>query len=1080
MGNHGSVVVRPDKTQYDEGETVELMARPDTGYCFAGWAGDVRGKRPVLSVAIDGNKTITANFTPWQPPTGIPVPEFGIFETHHMYQGKTYDFGKGPEPYKDAGNGPYTHYVDNTHPNATNTDNPYGTASKPRVSFPGSNCGPGSVIEMHGGPISFCGRLHVFKHSGTQARPIFIRGASTSEMPLILANTKIIINGHHIIVENINFGSDVWNTAKIVVRPITADKEVHHVSIRHCESGAGMGAVSYADGAIAEDIVFYNNHIHLYDMVPPGVDEEPDRVGVSINRGSNRIWIVDNHIHHVSGDCVASGHDAQYSASNYYIGRNILHDASENAVDLKEIDTAIVSENAMYNFAGGSSGSGGGGTAMVIHYGPRYSPKNVWVLNNEIYNATSTGIQVGGRQIHDVHIIGNLIHDISNGIVAAYMFESYEQDTRKIYSKLLEKGYVSEEGKVADSFSGLDDEFQSWFPSDYTELPYIEALLYRTLNSDQTATGYRTWSSNRVYLIGNTFNSIDNGVYSHVAGTTPALFMYNNIISNVSTDGYHMSLWGSGHLANSAISHNILYQPQDGARIVWGGALYGIAEFQSHTGKGEGCLEANPMFVDSGKNNFNLQASSPAIDAGIDHSVYQSFPDTYGIGIRVDTNRISRPQSSSWDIGAREYGLSTINDLSVLEAAQNSVTLNWTVPGEQGITGRPTGYDLRYASSTMTESNWDAATHVQGEPVADDFGEEQSFTVTDLDSTYYFAIKTRDDAGNVSTLSNTVSGITATNGNHAPVLESIGSRLIPANGTLVFTVSATDTDAGDTLTYSASGIPTGASFNAASRAFTWTPTSSQSGTYYVDFQVSDSQITVSETIRITVNNRAPVLAAIGAQSVTEKALLRFLVRAADADADMLAYTATGLPPGARFTNQVFSWTPTNSQSGTYEVSFHVSDGLAADAETIKITVNQVFNRAPVLDLIGSQRVDEKVRLDFAVSATDADGDNLTYSATGLPSGATFTSQSFSWTPTYDQAGSYSVTFAVSDGELRDSEQVAITVADEPTPDLTAPGVHGLIPSADAVQVPLNSMIGLSISDASLGMDAYTVSIQLDG
>jgi hypothetical protein len=67
---------------------------------------------------------------------------------------------------------------------------------------------------------------------------------------------------------------------------------------------------------------------------------------------------------------------------------------------------------------------------------------------------------------------------------------------------------------------------------------------------------------------------------------------------------------------------------------------------------------------------------------------------------------------------------------------------------------------------------------------------------------------------------------------------------------------------------------------------------------------------------------------------------------------------------------------------------------------------------------------------FTISATDADGDQLGYSTSGLPDGANFDSdtQTFSWTPRYDQAGVYSVHFEVSDGELTDAEDVNITVA----------------------------------------------------
>ncbi|MCP4543855.1 MAG: hypothetical protein GY832_42620 [Chloroflexi bacterium] len=65
----------------------------------------------------DGTTEIARNNqADWEPPIGIPRPEFGITETHYMYEGQTYDYDGTPRPYKDAGNGPYTHYIDNTQP----------------------------------------------------------------------------------------------------------------------------------------------------------------------------------------------------------------------------------------------------------------------------------------------------------------------------------------------------------------------------------------------------------------------------------------------------------------------------------------------------------------------------------------------------------------------------------------------------------------------------------------------------------------------------------------------------------------------------------------------------------------------------------------------------------------------------------------------------------------------------------------------------------------------------------------------------------------------------------------------------
>lgn len=87
------------------------------------------------------------------------------------------------------------------------------------------------------------------------------------------------------------------------------------------------------------------------------------------------------------------------------------------------------------------------------------------------------------------------------------------------------------------------------------------------------------------------------------------------------------------------------------------------------------------------------------------------------------------------------------------------------------------------------------------------------------------------------------------------------------------------------------------------------------------------------------------------------------------------------------------------------------------------------NKAPVLDPIGNKTVIAGQLLQFTLSASDYEGDPLTYSAGNLPAGATFdgTTGQFSWTPGTNQIGTYVVHFEVSDGIAIDSEDVIITV-----------------------------------------------------
>jgi hypothetical protein len=185
-------------------------------------------------------------------------------------------------------------------------------------------------------------------------------------------------------------------------------------------------------------------------------------------------------------------------------------------------------------------------------------------------------------------------------------------------------------------------------------------------------------------------------------------------------------------------------------------------------------------------------------------------------------------------------------------------------------------------------------------------------------------------------------------------------------------------------------------------------------------------------------NQPPVLQPIGSKSVQEGALLEFTVTATDPDGDNLTYGAGNLPPGAVFdpATRVFSWTPGLDQSGAYvDVLFSVTDDGAPsmnDSEAITITVGDV-NRPPVLDPIGSKSVQEGALLEFTVTATDPDGDNLTYGAGNLPPGAVFdpATQVFSWTPDPGQAATYpDILFTVSDDGapvMEDSEAVEIVV-----------------------------------------------------
>lgn len=132
------------------------------------------------------------------------------------------------------------------------------------------------------------------------------------------------------------------------------------------------------------------------------------------------------------------------------------------------------------------------------------------------------------------------------------------------------------------------------------------------------------------------------------------------------------------------------------------------------------------------------------------------------------------------------------------------------------------------------------------------------------------------------------------------------------------------------------------------------------------------------------------------------------------------------------------------------------------------------NIKPILDPIGDQLGAEGELLEFIVSATDPDPEDiLTLGANNLPEGAAFDPATglFSWTPSYDQQGYYTdIEFYVTDNgdplEL-DSELITITIGN-----INRPPVFETIGTKEVLE---NELLEFVVTATDPDYDNFTLS-----
>ena len=457
-----------------------------------------------------------------------------------------------------------------------------------------------------------------------------------------------------------------------------------------------------------------------------------------------------------------------------------------------------------------------------------------------------------------------------------------------------------------------------------------------------------------------------------------------------------------------------------------------------------------------------------------------------------------------------------------VEGSRTTRTISENTPAGENIGSPVAARDADEDTLTYTLGGTDAASF----GIVTTTGQLQTRVPLDYEqkNTYAVAVNVSDGNGGTDTIAVAIN-VTDVNENNAPVFVegSNTTRSVAENtpaGTNIGTpVTATDEDE-DILIYGLSGVDA-ASFSivgTTGQLKTKAPLDyEQKNTYAVTVITSDGKgetDTISVAINVTdVNeNRAPVFVEGNrttrtiAENTPAGESIGSPVAARDADEDTLTYTLGGTDAASfgivSTTGQLQTRAPLDyEQKNAYAVAVYVSDDKGG-TDTIAVTINVTDvneNTPPVFASSSTTRtIAENTpagrNIGSPITATDADGDTLTYTLGGIDVAAfsiiSTTGQLQTLAPLdYETKKAYAVTVTVSDGKGgTDTISVAINVTDlnEAPPTVeeapvtveeTPVTVEEPPPTVEETPQPAQIQSAVSISEIMFGSEHWFTPVQ---
>jgi hypothetical protein len=373
------------------------------------------------------------------------------------------------------------------------------------------------------------------------------------------------------------------------------------------------------------------------------------------------------------------------------------------------------------------------------------------------------------------------------------------------------------------------------------------------------------------------------------------------------------------------------------------------------------------------------------------------------------------------DVEQEEFSDSTLVNAIVADA-KRGVTVRVVVEDPSDYTSEINevtaagGKVVGYSSTTGYYIHAKTVIADYGTSTAKAFVGSENFSSGSLNDNRELGIITTN-SGIVSGLESAFSGDFTGSDNGKVAIFSPGSQSTKTGSSVYLQTQGEDTCTG-TLSYSASGLPTGLSISSTTGVISGT--ASTAGTYNVTVTGKDTTgPTGSASYTWTVGSGTTNTVTVtnpGTQTGTVGTPVSLQIQATDSSpGQTLTYGATGLPAGLSVSTTSGLITGTPTTAANYSVTITATDSTGASGSaTFSWDISAATGNTVTVTNPGTQTGTVGTPVSLQISATDsASGQTLTFSATGLPAGLSISSSGLI-TGTPSTAADSSVTVTATD------------------------------------------------------------------